>query len=304
VWFLAALLIVDSAPPLPPPPQSFMVPLSRTESLSVETVGYGDPVVIIPGLFGSAFGFRALVPLLADAGYQAIVIEPLGIGSSARPEKANYSLTAQADRIAAVLDSLHVRAALLIAHSIGGSEAFRLAYRRPDLVRGLLSIEGGPTESATTTAFKRALRFAPWIKLFGGIRLIRRKIRGLLIDSSGDSSWVTDAVVAGYTAGAARNLDATLKAYLAMANSREPVKLAPHLAEVVCPVRLVVGGVRHDGDVGAREVQLLQRSLRSFAVDSIPGAGHFIYEEQPGAVVAALARLKASVTPARASGSD
>ena len=281
-----------------------MVPLSRTESLSVETAGHGDPVVIIPGLFGSAYGFRTLVPLLADAGYQAIVIEPLGIGSSARPEKANYSLTAQADRIAAVLDSLHVRAALLIAHSIGGSEAFRLAYRRPDLVRGLLSIEGGPTETATTTSFKRALRFAPWIKLFGGIRLVRRKIRGLLIDSSGDSSWVTDAVVAGYTAGAAHNLDATLKAYLAMANSREPVKLAPHLAEVACPVRLVVGGVRHDGDVSATEVQLLERSLHSFALDSIPGAGHFIYEEQPGAVVAALARLKASVTPGRASGSE
>jgi len=85
VWFLAALLVADSVPPMLPAPQQFMVPLSRTESLSVETAGSGDPVVIIPGLFGSAFWFRTLVPLLADAGYHAIVIEPLGIGSSARP---------------------------------------------------------------------------------------------------------------------------------------------------------------------------------------------------------------------------
>src|SRR5690348_5146789 len=270
-----------------------MVPLSRTESLSVETVGRGDPVVIIPGLFGSAYGFRGLVPLLADAGYRAIVIEPLGIGSSTRPEKANYSLTAQADRIAAVLDSLHVQAALLIAHSIGGSEAFRLAYRRPDLVRGLLSIEGGPTEKAITPAFKRALRFAPWIKLFGGMRLIRRKIRGMLIDSSGDASWVTDSVVLGYTAAAGRDLDATLKAYLAMANSREPEALAPHLPEIRCPVRLMVGGARHDGDVGAKEVQLLARTLPAFMIDSVPAAGHFIQEEEPGAVLAGVARLRA-----------
>src|SRR5438876_10457828 len=136
-----------------------MVPVAPAESLSVEATGRGDPVVLIPGLFGSAFGFRKLVPLLVDAGYRAIVIEPLGIGSSARPEKANYSLTAQADRIAAVLDSLHVRAALLIAHSIGGSEAFRLAYRRPGLVRGLLSLEGGPAETGTPAALQRALRF-------------------------------------------------------------------------------------------------------------------------------------------------
>ena len=300
MWLLAVCLLADSSTAV----ATFKIPLGRAESLSVETAGAGDPVVLIPGLFGSAFGFRKLVPLLVQAGYRAIVIEPLGIGSSTRPEKANYSLTAQADRIAAALDSLGVRGgAIVIAHSIAGSEAFRLAYRRPDLVRGLLSVEGGPTEAAITPAFKRALRFAPWIKLFGGIKLIRRKIRSLLIDSSGDSTWVTDEAVAGYTAAASRNLDATLKAYLAMANAREPEKLAPHLVEVRCPVRLLVGGARHDGDVGATEVALLARTVPSFALDSVAGVGHFIYEERPGAVLAALARLQASVTPLHAKGS-
>jgi len=300
VWLLAVLCIADSASVS----QAFMVPVAPAESLSVETAGRGDPVVLIPGLFGSAFGFRKLVPLLVDAGYRTIVIEPLGVGASTRPEKANYSLTAQADRIAAVLDSLHVRNAFVLAHSIGGSEAFRLSYRRPDLVRGLLSIEGGPTERAITPAFKRALRFAPWIKLFGGIRLIRRKIRGMLIDSSGDPSWVTDSTVLGYTAAAGRDLGATLKAYLAMANAREPESLAAHLSQIRCPVRLMVGGAHHDGDVGVAEVQLLTRTLPVFVIDSVPAAGHFIQEEEPGAVLASVARLKTSVTAAHATGSQ
>src|SRR5216117_663605 len=291
MWLLAALLLADSASA----DHSFKVPLTRTESLEVATAGAGEPVVLIPGLFGSEFGFRKLVPLLNQAGYRTIVIEPLGVGSSGRPARANYSLTAQADRIAAVLDSLGVRQALVVAHSIGGSEAFRLAYRRPDLVRGLVSLEGGATEAAVTPAFKRALRFAPWIKLFGGVGLVRRKIRSMLIASSGDTTWVTDDVVSGYTAGAARNLDATLKAYLAMANSREPGKLWPHLVDVRCPVRLIVGGEPHDGDVNPAEVRLLQRTVRAFAVDSVPGAGHFVHEEQPQAVVAALGRLEASL---------
>ncbi len=300
MWLLALFLLTDSTAV----PQSLMVAVAPAESLSVELTGRGDPVVLIPGLFGSAFGFRKLVPLLVTAGYRTIVIEPLGVGASGRPEKANYSLTAQADRIAAVLDSLHVRRALVLAHSIGGSEAFRLAYRRPDLVRALLSIEGGPTERAITPAFKRALRLAPWIKLLGGIRLIRRKIRGMLMDSSGDASWVTDSVVLGYTAAAGRDLDATLKAYLAMANAREPELLAPHLPQVRCPVRLMVGGARHDGDVGAREVQLLERTLPAFVLDSVPAVGHFIQEEEPGAVLAAVARLKTSVTAGHATGSQ
>ncbi len=288
MWLLAVLTLADSA-------RTFKVPLAPGESLAVATAGAGQSVVLIPGLFGSEFGFRQLVPLLDAAGYRTIVIEPLGIGSSTRPPRADYSLTAQADRIAGVLDSLGERQALIVAHSIGGSEAFRLAYRRPDLVRGMISIEGGPTEAAVTPAFKRALKFAPWIKLFGGVKLVRRKIRSMLIASSGDTSWVTDDVVSGYTTGAARNLDATLKAYLAMANSREPGKLWPHLVDVRCPVRLIVGGEPHDGDVNPAEVRLLQRTVRAFAVDSVPGAGHFVHEEQPQAVVAALGRLEASL---------
>jgi len=295
VWLLPFLMLVDSAQVS----GSFVVPLTRTESLAVETAGQGEPVVLIPGLFGSAFGFRKLVPLLTQAGYRTIVVEPLGIGSSARPAKANYSLTAQADRIAAVLDSLDVRDALLVAHSLGGAEAFRLAYRRPDLVKGLVSIEGGPTESAITPEFKRALQLAPWIKLLGGMKLIRRKIRSLLLASSGDSSWVTEQIVDGYTAGASRNLNGTLRAYLAMAGSREPEKLAPHLAEIRCPVLLLAGGAPHQGGVGAAETALLARSLRAFALDSVPAAGHFIYEEQPAAVAAAVARLRATLAPPR-----
>jgi len=65
----------------------------------------------------------------------------------------------------------------------------------------------------------------------------------------------------------------------------------------------MAAGPPHVGDVGPKEAQLLARALRSFALDSVPGAGHFIHEEQPGAVLATLARLEASVTAERASGS-
>ena len=37
--------------------------------------------------------------------------------------------------------------------------AFRLAVLRPDLVRGLLSIDGGPAESAATAGMKKAFKF-------------------------------------------------------------------------------------------------------------------------------------------------
>src|SRR5438445_7749687 len=115
MWLIALALLADTV-------HTFSLALSPAESVAVTVTGTGDPVVLVPGLFGSAFGYRAVIPLLTDAGYRAIVVEPLGIGSSARPEHADYSLTAQADRIAAALDRLSVRHAIVVAHSLGRSE--------------------------------------------------------------------------------------------------------------------------------------------------------------------------------------
>ncbi len=107
--------------------------------------GTGRPVAVIPGLFGASFTFRKVVPLLAARGFRPIVIEPLGTGFSSRPPDADYSLTAQSHRIAAVLDSLSPGPVLVLAHSLGAAIAFRLAVERPDLVGGIVSLEGGPT---------------------------------------------------------------------------------------------------------------------------------------------------------------
>jgi len=276
----------------------YMIATAPAESLHVVMEGGGRPLVLIPGLFGSVFGFRKLLPLLTAAGYQVIIVEPLGFGTSGRPAHADYSLTAQSDRVAAVLDSLHIEHAIIVGHSIGGAIGFRLAIRHAAMVEGLVTIEGGPTERAATPAMGRAMRFAPLIKVFGGMRLVRHELHHSLVAASGDTTWITQTVIDGYTVGAAENLGATLHAYRAMADSREPEPLAPHLGEITCPVRMILGEAPHDGGPPLAELELLRRSLRSFAIDAVPGAGHFVFEEQPEAVVASIERLRAEL-PAR-----
>lgn len=282
--------------------RSFQVVVAPGESLHVAVFGRGEPVVLIPGFFGSVFGFRKLIPLLERAGYEPTVIEPLGTGFSGRPAHGDYSFSAQADQIAAVLDTLHIRNAPVIAHSVGGAMALRLAYRRPDLVRALVTLEGGPTEHVATPEFKRAARYIPWIKILGGIKLIRKVVRRTLVRSSGDTTWITDGVVFGYTAGAARDLNGTLLSYLAMANSRERDRLEPNLRAIRCPVHLVLGGARHDGGVGPDEVVELRREVPRFALDSVPGAGHYLQEEQPEAVLRILEQVSAAPRSSGASG--
>ena len=201
--------------------------VAPAETMHVEAwAGAGRPVAVVPGLFGASFAFRKVIPLLAAQGFRPIVIEPLGTGFSSRPPKADYSLAAQSHRLAAVLDSLHSGPVLVLAHSLGAAIAFRLAVDRPDLVSGIVSLEGGPTEEATTPMFRSGMRYLPWVKLLGGISLVRRKIRGMLLDSSGDRSWVTDGVVMSYTLGEARDLDATPSRVRSRSSSEPPTTTA------------------------------------------------------------------------------
>jgi pimeloyl-ACP methyl ester carboxylesterase len=283
MWFLlAAVVLADST-------VAMRVSVAPAETLTVAvSAGNGRTVVLVPGLFGAVYGYRKVVPLLTAEGYRVIVIEPLAVGQSGRPRKADYSLTAQADRIAAVLDTLRVRDAVIVAHALAGSMALRLAYRHPEMVGGVVSLNGGPAEAAASPGFRRAMQFVPWVKWMGGASLLQKQIPKSLRKASGDPSWVTDDVVREYTAGASADLDGTLYAYLAMADSREPEKLAPHLAEIHCPVRLLLGPATKDGVMKDDEMTRMRQSLGNFQVEEIAGAGSYLQEERPDAVAAAV----------------
>jgi pimeloyl-ACP methyl ester carboxylesterase len=262
------------------------------EILRTTTVGSGEPLVLIPGIFGSAYAYRMLTGPLARTGYRTIVVEPLGYGWSSHPKGADYSFAAQTNRVSRVLDSLGVTRALVVAQSSGAAIAFRLAVVRPDLVRGLLSIDGGPAESAATPGMKKAFKLGGGlVKLAMDESKLRHDVRREIVRNSGDTTWITDAVVRGYTAGQTADMSGSIDAFHRMSKATEPTTLADRLHECAVPVRLLVGTVPHPAEVTADQQATLQSQLPNFGTDSVPGSGQYIQEEQPAAVLAAVARL-------------
>ena len=71
MWLLALVMLADSS-------HAFPLAVSPAESLQVTEAGAvaAAPVVLIPGLFGSAFAYRKVIPRLTAAGYRTLVIEP------------------------------------------------------------------------------------------------------------------------------------------------------------------------------------------------------------------------------------
>jgi magnesium chelatase accessory protein len=224
----------------------------------------------------------------------------LGTGRSTRPAGANYSLSAQAARVAAVLDTLGERDVLLIAHSISASTAFRLAARRPDLVRGIVSLDGGAVETVGNPSFRRALRLAPLLRLVGGHARIRREVASAMRTASGDPSWVTEEVIDAYLAPAAADLDGTIRAYRAMAGSREAEPLHSQLGAIRVPVLVLLGAGPKDVGLLPHDAVVLGTQIRLLRLETLPGVGHYVHEERPAAVAAAVARLSHLTTPGRA----
>jgi pimeloyl-ACP methyl ester carboxylesterase len=296
---LVAASVRDTVPPLLDPVVRD-IQVGPNEVLRTTTVGSGAPLVLIPGIFGAAFGYRMLTGPLARQGYRTIVVEPLGYGWSSHPKEADYSFAAQTGRVSQALDSLGVTGALVVAQSSGAAIAFRLAVVRPDLVRGLLSIDGGPAESAATPGMKKAFKFGGGlVKLAMDESALRHDVRREIVRNSGDTTWVTDAVVRGYTAGQVADMSGSIDAFQRMSKAKEPTSLADQLHQCTMPVLLLVGTVRHPAEVTADQRVMLGSTLRNFGIDSVAGSGQYIQEEQPAAVLAAVAQLAraASQTP-------
>ena len=271
------------------------IEVARGETLRTTSLGTGQPIILLPGIFGGAYGYRKITGPLVAKGYRTIVIEPLGYGWSSNPKKADYSFTAQTGRVAEVLDSLGVTRALFVAQSSGAAIAFRLAILRPDLVRGLLSIGGGPAESAATPGMKKAFKLGGFMtKLAVNESKLRHDVRREIVRNSGDTTWVTPAVIRGYTAGRAADLGGSIDAFERMSKSKEGSSLADRLHECKVPVRLLVGSVPHPAEVKREERALLQAKLPNFQARAVKGSGQYIQEEQPAAVLAAVFALAAA----------
>ena len=137
-----------------------------TLSTSAGTVAYdsrgsGDTIVLLPSGGHDHHDYDEIRNLL-PAGFRSIGVDWPGHGGS--PAGTAPSTELRLARIVEeLLDTLTPAGAVLAGNSAGGNVAARLAIRRPDLVKGLMIIDGGGFEGSRLSgrAFC-ALMSRPW----------------------------------------------------------------------------------------------------------------------------------------------
>ncbi|WP_250006173.1 alpha/beta fold hydrolase [Actinoplanes sp. M2I2] len=103
------------------------------------------PLLLIHGSGAAGASWNLLMPALAGR-HHVIRVDLPGHGRS--PAAPSYEVTAQADRVARVLDDLGLRDVAVAGHSSGGWIGTALAERRPELVRSLTLISSGTSVDA------------------------------------------------------------------------------------------------------------------------------------------------------------
>lgn len=249
--------------------------------------GAGEPIVLLHGFPTSGHLWSSVAPQL-PAGHRVVVLDLLGFGRSDPPGAHGVDIRSHADRLIGVLDHLGINFACVVGHDIGGGVAQWAAVRHPQRVSRLalvssVAFDGWPSREVRVARASLPLtrRLPPsWI---------RSVVRADLMRGYNDherGSHEVDLYLRPFDGAEGRN---ALVAHLAALDCRDTNALTPRLKHIVCPTTVVWGA--DDPFLPAALGARLAASIPGATMEVIPGARHFLPEENAGAVAGAIAAL-------------
>lgn len=127
--------------------------------LSFASTGSGEPLLILPGLFGSKRNWSSVARQLAER-RRVLTVDLRNHGESPWDDVHDYP--AMAGDVAQLIESQRLPPAAVLGHSMGGKVAMTLALTRPELVSRLIVVDIAPARStANTRAVLQAMQDVP-----------------------------------------------------------------------------------------------------------------------------------------------
>ncbi|MGZ8765903.1 MAG: alpha/beta fold hydrolase, partial [Acidimicrobiia bacterium] len=109
--------------------------------LHVTEAGDGPPVIFAHGFPELAYSWRHQLPTLAAAGFHAVAPDQRGYGRSTRPDAVeDYDITALTGDLLALLDDLGEARAVFVGHDWGALVVWQLALLAPERVTGVVGM--------------------------------------------------------------------------------------------------------------------------------------------------------------------
>jgi len=250
---------------------------TRIRYLEAGAAGGRGTVIFLHGLGASMYSWRHQIGPVAAAGFRVIAFDNRGFGFSERP-RTGYTNADYSRLVVALMDSLGVRDAVLVGHSMGGAIAAEVALIHPARVPGLVLV--GAAGYGGRAPF--ALRVMRWPVVGGLAAALRgrgstaRLLRMGYADPTKVSERDIDQAYAPVaTADYSRGLRGALREFRFDA-------LRGRLSGVEIPTLAVWGA--QDRIVPLQAGRALAAELLRVAFVVVPQAGHQVHEEAPADV--------------------
>jgi pimeloyl-ACP methyl ester carboxylesterase len=242
-------------------------------TIHYELMGSGSPLLCIAGIASDSASWAPLVPLLADR-YRLIMIDNRGCGRTKAP--LPLSIVDMANDCAALLDKLGLDQADVLAHSMGGIIANRLAVDHPTRVRRLVTMTTTPRPLRKATELMNDMeKLAYEIEPQRWFRLLFQWLFSEPFFESADN--LRTAAMAS-TLYAFRQSPENFAAQHAASQAHKPVDVS----RIACPV-LVLAGER-DIIIPPDAVKAQHAPIPNHRFELVPNAAHSVHWEAPEAV--------------------
>jgi esterase len=109
--------------------------------LHIQKYGSGHPLIVLHGLYGCGENWRNIGKALSGIG-EVILVDQRNHGSSPHSDEMNYKVLAS--DLKELMDSLEIRQATIIGHSMGGKAAMWFATENPGRVSRLIIADISP----------------------------------------------------------------------------------------------------------------------------------------------------------------
>jgi pimeloyl-ACP methyl ester carboxylesterase len=271
---------------------------------AIDECGDGPDIALcLHGFPESRKSWRHQLPVLASQGWHAVAPDLRGYGDTSRPAaQSAYHIDHLVADTAALFDALGARRRLLIAHDWGALIAWVVAQRRAVALDGLV-IMNVPHPAVfrhtlrTSWAQKRKSWYAaffqiPWLPeaLLGarGAQAVGRAFT----DSAVDKAAFPPDIIGHYRANAC--VPGALTAMIAYYRANFPDVLAEPVVVIDVPTLMIWG--EQDMAIDFANTQGYGPLVRDFTLVTLPDASHWVQQDAPAAVNAALvAWLRGSV---------
>jgi pimeloyl-ACP methyl ester carboxylesterase len=249
------------------------------------TRGGGEPVVFLHGFPTSSHLWNHVVPLVPP-GHRIVVADLLGFGRSDPPEGRDLSVRGHGQRTVGLLDALGIARAVLVGHDMGGGISLDVALQAPARVSRLCLVNPTAVDAHPEAvpqlgrSLASVLRYMPSFVATSTLR--SRLRRGYVSTTRGSHS--IDQYLRPFTSA---NGQHALRSHLGA--QRHAGGEHATAGQIMIPAAVLWGA--EDPFLRSTVGERLRTSIPGATMEMIPGARHFLPEEDPQVVARVLADL-------------